>query len=942
MAKVRKKKNKEKQRDRNEKRKRFQSLTPDAIRDQATAFLAASRYRDAILAFREVLKKEGDKDLILPDLFRAYRLRHGQLLAKKLPREAETVTNLGGQVFEALPRITPELLEQALDFLPVRTVMAALKEKAAFAVLAPETEKRLGILLVTEDALDLAEDLPEAARLRTDRPVVAAAADNMMAGDWQGALHAMRPIGRTSPYADLKTFARAMKAWEQQDRSTLKKALPRLGEHFPFKGLRTLLAEYADGGSFKSVDIYPDTAALLMGPGIHKLSCRDRIQQHMEPLNLNGVAAACRDFARMLKPESPDDVLETLAEIIGKGINKAYEDDSVLFSGFLERLIHSHAEQKRLFLKIESVCHDFVSHATPDYLKTLKTEFPDAKERGTAYSLILLKIAGIIKQHPHVLYEYEEDLFDILAAFSIPDSILDSDVNLLLLTLVRHAVKHDPGNRLAYDMLQGIPAPLAEHRNVLTNLYETMAAQFDNDPAPCLELARLYYLKNAFRKAQTILQTAYDRAPHDVRVKESRALAFVISAQKNLPKEKWHLVDRDLDRAAEFGLPVLSPVITGKRLLAEFLKTRKFSAKTFHEQTKGFTPVQQMQCYLLLQTDVDAGDYGIDTRGMASCFKGLQKQITGLSPRELMALLSPLDDRFTPVYPTLFYARPLLGTTGKILSVLPPEDLMSLVIPMAQNQCIDVAVRALKRKAKTAGPDHRTLLVFYHTALETISVNAFACPRLVAVVEEAGPDLRERLRQISRSLSEVAPFQLKDAFERFAFDRPVPPGYGPGPGYPGDNPLNEMISDLYDIMMNAMNQDSGIDPDEDWDEDQEDRFYPWELDVAYIFGNTCDPQMAKEIIFDLALTADGIVNGPAHPRESPEENFIYALQSLLDLMHQSGIKTTGQYRETGRKLAEALAYSRLVLEALGRITSRAAGITTPEHQHFIMGFRSGT
>jgi hypothetical protein len=657
----------------------------------------------------------------------------------------------------------------------------------------------------------------------------------------------------------------------------------------------------------------------------------------MAPLNLNGMAAACRDFARLLKPESPEDVLETLAEIIGKGINKAYEDDPVLFPGFLERLIHSHAERKRLFLKIESVCKDFLSHATPDYLKTLKTEFPDAKERGTAYALILLKIAGIIKQQPHVLYDYDEDLFDILAAFSIPDSILENDLNLLLLTLVRHAVKHDPGNRLAYDMLQGIPAPLAEHRKVLTNLYETMAAQFDDDPAPCLELARLYYLKNAFRKAQAILQTAYDRAPHDVRVKEARALAFVISAQKNLPKEKWHLVDRDLDRAVEFGLPVLSPVITGKRLLAEFLKAQKFSAKTFHEQTKTFTPVQQMQCFLLLQTDVDGGDYGIDTRGMASCFKGLQKKITGLSPRERMALLSPLDDRFTPVYPTLFYARPLLGTTGKILSALPPEDLMSLVIPMAQNQCTDAAIRALKSKTKTVGPDHKILLVFYHTALEAISANTFPCPKLAALAGKAGPDLRERLRQISRSLSEVAFYPLKDAFERFEFDRPAPPGFGPGPAFPADHPLNEMFSDLYDIMMNAMNEDSWTDPEEDRGE----QLYPWELDVASIFGNTCDPEEAKEIVFDLAGAADGMVNGPAHAWKSPEENFIAALHALLDLMHQSGIRTTGQYREAGRKLAEALAYSRLILEALGRIKSKVAGITTPEHQHFMLGFRSG-
>ncbi len=621
--------------------------------------------------------------------------------------------------------------------------------------------------------------------------------------------------------------------------------------------------------------------------------------------------------------------------------------------GFLERLFHSTAERKRLFLKIESLCTDFLSHATPDYLKTFKTEFSDAKERGTAYALILLKIAGIIKHQPDVLYDYDEELFHILAACSIPGSILENDLNLLLLTLVRHAVQHDPGNRPAYDMLQGIPAPFAEHRKILTTLYETMAAQFDDDPAPCLELARLYYQKNAFRKAQAILQTAYDRAPHDIRVKESRALAFVISAQKNLPKEKWHLVDRDLDRAAAFGLPALATVIAGKRLLVEFLKTGKFSAKTFLEQTNAFTPVQQMQCFLLLQTDVDSGDYGIDPRGMASCFKGLQQQITGLSPRELMALLSPLDDRFTPLYPTLFYARPLLGATGKIFSTLPPEDLMSLVIPMAQNQCTDVAIRALKRKTKTAGPDHRILLVFYHTALEAISANTFPCPRLAALVDKAGPDLRERLRQISRSLSEAAFYPLKEAFERFEFDRPVPPGFGPGPGYPADQPLDEMISDLYDLMMNAMNEDSWTDPDEDPDEnreedrgedrkkDREQRFYPRDLDVASIFGNKCDPQEAKEIISDLAGAADGIVNGPVRRWESPGDTFISALEALLDLMHQSGFRTTGQYRETGRRLAEALAYSQLVLDALGCIKSRVAGITTPEHQHFMLGFRSG-
>jgi hypothetical protein len=146
-----------------------------------------------------------------------------------------------------------------------------------------------------------------------------------------------------------------------------------------------------------------------------------------------------------------------------------------------------------------------------------------------------------------------------------------------------------------------------------------------------------------------------------------------------------------------------------------------------------------------------------------------------------------------------------------------------------------------------------------------------------------------------------------------------------------------MFSDLYDIMMNAMNEDSWTDPEED----REDRFYPWELDVASIFGNTCDPEEAKEIVFDLAGAADGMVNGPAHAWKSPEENFIAALHALLDLMHQSGIRTTGQYREAGRKLAEALAYSRLILEALGRIKSKAAGITSPEHQHFMLGFRSG-
>lgn len=940
MAKAKKKKKVRKQRQQNEKLRKLKSLSAEELCAKAEAESGASQFRDSILTFRQALKKGGDGNRILPGLFLAYGARYGQLAAKHMDKEAEAVRKLGGQIFKTLPDINGDILETALVFLPVQDVLAVVKDQGENACLPPDTQKHIAHRLVAEGCLDLAAGLPKETRLYSDWPVMAAAAEKMTSGDWGDALTAMRGLGRTSPYSDMKLFAKAMTAWEAGDRTTLKKALARLDNRFPFKALRTLLGEYADHGRFRSQDAYPETAALLMGPGVHKEACRERIRKSLQPrsVNLDSLASTCIRLAGILRPEAPDKALPGLVEIIGLGLIREREDGRGLLGTFLKKTIRSAPVRRVLGLKIRAVSRDFISFATAEYLDEAEAEFPDARDLDTARAFILLRISEIIEAHQFILYEYEDELIDALEAFGLFDDILYKDIDLFRLTLIKAAIEADPDNRAAYDALFPIATPLPEHRKLMTGLLKQMTERFPQEVTACLKLSELYYRKNAFRKAEAVLQKAFDRAPHDIRVKESRALSFVISATLNLPRQKWHLVERDLDRAVEFNLPSLSVIIAEKRFLAECVQNGKFSEKDFRGLTSNFSPEQQMQCLLLFRVDIEAGYGNVNTRGLASCFNKLKKQIAGLPPADLARLLSPLDKKLEPAFPSCFYARPLLGKKGQILSRLSPDDLMSLAIPLARNHCMDIALHVLKKKQKGAEPDTRVLLSFYHTALEAIRDNRSACPELAGIIRKASEPLTERLRHISRNLAELAHLPLKERFERFEFD-PHPYNGFAGPDYDDfhddfeDEEMDQVFSDLFDLVVNKLTPEP--------EDLARDELYPEEVDVRRVFGKKCEPGRCRDTIFELAKSADDVVNGSHLSRPDALDKFFDNFQRLMGLVYKTGIRTTGQCRQTGREFAGAYEYTPLIIEAMDMARSVPHELLIPENQHFILGMRSG-
>jgi hypothetical protein len=935
MAKAKKKKKVQKQRQQSEKLRKLQSMTANELVAKAEAEFKVSQIRDSILSFRQALKKGGDETQIGPRLFLVYRARYEQLTARQMDKEAVAISKLGGQIFKSLPRLSRELLNNAFEFLPARDIMDVYAGQADKLPLSPEAEKHLACRLVAEGYLDQAKRLPDGSRLKSDQPIMAEAHVHMVSGDWNAALAAMRGLGRTSPFADMKLFAKAMVAWEADDRKTLGKTLHRLDGRLPFKGLGVLLEEYADHGHFKSLDVYPKTAAMLMGPAIHKDAFRDRIKNSLQPrsVNIDSLAAACRTLGEILRPDAPQKAVEGLAEIIGTGLIQA-DAGTPLLNAFLEKLIKSAPRRNLLLFKITAVDRDFISPATARYLDEAKTEFPDRKELDTAWAFILLRIAQTVQLHPFILYEYEDELIDTIEAFGISEDLLDKDLDLIVLTLITAAADKDPGNRAVYDAVFPIATPLAEHRSLMTRILEQMVERFPEAVTACLKLSELYYRKSAFRKAEAVLQKAYDRAPHDIKVKESCALSLVISAQQNLPRQKWHLVDRDLDRALEFNAPGLVVVITEKRLLVECLKTQKFSAKEFAARTEAFTPAQRMQCFLLLRMDLDAGYGKASTRGTGSCFNGLKKQITDLPPSDLAELVAPLDSRFAPAFPSCFYARPLLGKKGRILSRLSPDETMSLAIPLARHHCMEIAVHTLEQKLKGASIDTYAKLMFYQTALCAVRDGRHACPELSSIVSTASPQVTEQLRHISRAIADLAFLPLKEQFERFEFDRYS--RYGDEYMDIEDDPEidgDAFLADFMDILMDKVEPEQA----ESFQKD----FYPADLNVKQIFGKKANPDRFKETISSLTAWADRAINGSNSPRYGRLDDFFAEFEDLLNMIRSAGIRTTSQNRNAGRQFAEAYDHCHLILSALDSARSAPQILKAPDTQHFILGMRTG-
>ncbi len=917
-----------------QEKQKFINMSGDQLISRGDICLENSNVRGALEAYKQAKKNKVSLDIVMPKLFHAYALRHKQLKDQKMVKEAETVLDMGLMIFSDIPVLTPALLKDCSLFFPVQKSLEIYKSYMKTKPSLPEIETLLANRLVAEDSLYLAQDLNDGSRLKSDLGSIQNAKVQMEAGDWENALHEMRAVPRKSPYFELKVFAKAMVSYLRDDRIALGKALCMLKKDFPLSSVSILLREYAANGRLESSEKYPGAAVLLMGENIHGQTYQSNLEKAVNSGNINSINKWIKSLSQMLCPDKPEKAVVSILELICYGINQPeMKIDTV--KKLLKSNIPSETRRNRMFVKGVSLNVKFLSFYTIKYLETMEEEFPDKEERQIAKSIVLLEIVNALIHDSEFAYEYDEELEAIFDFFDMPDDVLEEADPQIIFQIVKKVIDLDPKNSDAYDIIMDLPLESPAMRKSMEPILLKQVEIFDKDHLACLKLAELYYMKNAVRKAEDILLRAYKRAPHDLQVQEKYVLSFIISGVRNLKRRKWAMVNRDLKKAEEFKINSLKVLIAEKRLFSHTVETHKFSRKMFETITRGFSPAETIKTLLLFSLDMEDPD-GISsssTRGVATIFNSFKKKIKTLSSHEMYTLLKPMKEIFGPLFWKPFFAGPLMGEKGKILSRLNNDDFTNLIVTLVQNDYMKMVIKEVEKRRKTAREEWSVLFDFYAAALCHFQGDTNDFSQFEEILSRADDFLKERLRRISRTLSIIAPPYMKEAFETFDFHKVDP--YDIFSGLDEDSfdedfirSNRKMIEDVIDQFFKLTGQKMpGI--------------HPSNFNPKNVFGKNCDEKSFNRVVFDLVESADLLVNIPRSGSSEITAEFIADFSQLISLIKKTDIKSTNEFRQTGRKFAAECESAKVIIQALDRCRIMTTDLSAPEAQHFIMGMRTG-
>jgi tetratricopeptide (TPR) repeat protein len=343
---------------------------------------------------------------------------------------------------------------------------------------------------------------------------------------------------------------------------------------------------------------------------------------------------------------------------------------------------------------------------------------------------------------------------------------------MIPIELALESIRIDPGNRQAYEVLAILPRSGRAAKNAVEKGLSDMVEQFPGDPYPYLELARLYYERSAFRKAEKVLQAALEQAPHDPKVVEKNALACLIAAEKNLDRDKLHLVEKDVDRAGDFDAKKLAPFILEKQILLR-LRQGETPEDFLDEILAAPPPLDQLRALSVLLMDIGKRGFDLKGKDARKLELTLNRRLADhkrLTSEEISRLLMPLDRSLRQIYPSVQAAPTVLSRKPDILKGLTDADAIDLYDKILSPETLKPIQKDLKKRTPKAKKDHQILLSFIQEVLGQIKKENFRSKNLIKWQAEASGPLSESLRSLSRRLAPHAPEPLKQALEMFQFE----------------------------------------------------------------------------------------------------------------------------------------------------------------------------
>ncbi|MEW6258524.1 MAG: hypothetical protein AB1547_01310 [Thermodesulfobacteriota bacterium] len=781
--------------------KAIRVLSGEQLFDQARIFLEKGKPRDAIDVLKRAERQSGTSEPLQIWLFRAYLMREEQLRSKDMIQEADFVRrNLAtvmppiGLLSEAdvIAYLSHASVEEAVRF------HQRLTKEHPFSCLV---ERQIAYRLMASDDWRPLERLAPDHPLRQDAPVARKAIDSMNEGNWESALQELKPIPRRSPYAPLRLFCKAMTLFLGENDTELLQVIPRLPSDFP---LNPILEDIRDRLQGTTQPTKPARAESINSPSAMLWEQQTDAERHSKALlqalkhrHIKAIALYAAHFARAIYPEDPSFAILYLLECMWTS-EAITLNDILEMRSILTPLISS-TDYDILENKIGLLVDNQIQPSIRWYSNLLEKTISDPILRNRVQAMICLFGA----QKLYFLKEHIDRAKGSDSFFRFMNPLNDMEqVNQDILNLVVQSIELDPLNRDAYSFLLKLPNYSREAKDTIEKALLTMADTFPDDPYPCLELSNLYYRKNAFRKAERVLEEAARRAPHDRRVIERRAMAFVISACKTFYRSRMETVFNDLERAESFGSKTLAPLIEEKRILFHLLnQPDRLKELSFEDIPERLSTIDRIRVLALLYQEVRDNTIIFRRKHIQAVQDRLKMAIqkASLDPNGIVELLSPFPNIYQPVLPHQPIAHPLLSTYDHVWKDFSNEKLIETFLVLFHPDIIGFMADELRKRIRKKNPPQAMQMRFFLVTLSYMNSFPYTDERYLDVLSKADENDQKELERLSRRLGAYANGLLKHCLMTFDFN-------------PLENsPLNPFTPGVHDHISK--------DDDEEWEED---------------------------------------------------------------------------------------------------------------------------
>ena len=780
-------------------------VSPRRLLEQARGALAAGDGRKAL----ELIRQARDRDRGLPGLplatFCASMQRARQLAAKGMEKEAAAMRAAAERhrASLSLPALSEADGAEYVRYLDGPDALAAYAEHVSKGPPLPQVERALADRLVVERFWDGLDVFDASHPLRRDAAAVTPGLDAMDAGDWTEAADRLQGVPRRSPFAAWRLFAKAMVCFGAGDDEGLRRTVERLPPDFALARTADACRRMADGG--EGAGAPPE----LGGERARTAVLAADLKQALRQRKVRAVGTAIERLADAVYPEDPARARIDLLEIVGLAAARnafALPATVQLVRRLLpaDRVDRVAARILLLTQRVSSASWDPVPAAR--FLAELPAEFPRAEDQAIARACVLESLARTGRSAVHLQFLPPAMRKAVTVLIGRPLQTRE----LALVELMAASLAADPDNRDGYlftlDLLRGWPYPKARPAKArVERVLEDMARQFPDDPTPWLELATHYYSKNAYRRAESALAEARERAPHDDRLLDLQAVGFLKSADQSRKNSRFALAERDLQRAEDLGRRLTDLVLPAKRLLLEIAAGGDGAAKTVGRRLKGLPPAEQLRTLGLLIHDVNENEHirNVGPRTGTALRRMLARKaalIDKCGAEDVVRLLEPLPAALDVVYGDQQVARIFEDWWPELLARLDVERLPAAVdVLMDCEAWIEVQAAIENRLHGVEESRRDPLLLFYHAVLRRLTGRESGARSFIEIVDKADAATRERLRAAANRLARHARGRLRRALLTFDFQPLDTPSAAPGGAMP---PIDDFLAAVAEELEN--------------------------------------------------------------------------------------------------------------------------------------------